>query len=137
MLDHGPLAGAWQLISSRCARKWLPSLSTSVSPESSASCAQPERLQELCDRFGPQMCSRPSTAGSQDPDTAHPLRPGRWLPVGASRQVEISRTLVFDDPRPARRFFEALVADKIGIARREQVAVAFARQVRKTTTRAE
>jgi hypothetical protein len=29
------------------------------------------------------------------------------------RQVEISRTLVFDDPRRARSFFEALVADNV------------------------
>ena len=37
------------------------------------------------------------------------------------RQVEVSRTLVFDDPRRARGFFEALVADNIGIGRPEQV----------------
>ncbi len=39
------------------------------------------------------------------------------------RQVEVSRTLVFDDPRRARGFFEALVADNIGIGRPEQMAV--------------
>ena len=49
------------------------------------------------------------------------------------RQVEVSRTLVFDDPRRARRFFEALVADNIDVGRPEQVAIVFARQVRKTT----
>ena len=49
------------------------------------------------------------------------------------RQVEVSRTLVFDDPRRTRGFFEALVGDNIGIGRPEQVAVVFARQVRKTT----
>lgn len=49
------------------------------------------------------------------------------------RQVEVSRTLVFDQPRRARCFFEALVADNIGIGRPEEVAVIFARQVRKTT----
>ena len=31
------------------------------------------------------------------------------------RQVEVSRTLVFDDPSRAWGFFESLVADKIGI----------------------
>jgi hypothetical protein len=50
------------------------------------------------------------------------------------RQVEVSRTMVFDDPRRARGFFEALVADNIGIGRPETVAMVFARQVRKTTT---
>jgi len=49
------------------------------------------------------------------------------------RQVEVSRTLVFDDPRRARGFFEALVADNVGIGRPHEVAVVFARQVRKTT----
>jgi hypothetical protein len=42
------------------------------------------------------------------------------------RQVEVSRTIVFDDPRRARAFFEALVADNIGIGRPEQIAIVFA-----------
>jgi hypothetical protein len=33
------------------------------------------------------------------------------------RQVETSRTLVFDAPRRARAFFEALVADNLDIGR--------------------
>ena len=45
------------------------------------------------------------------------------------RQVEVSRTLVFDDPRRARGFFEALVADNIDIGRPEEVSAVFARQV--------
>ena len=49
------------------------------------------------------------------------------------RQIEVSRTLVFDDPRRARGFFEALVTDNIAIGRPDQVAMVFARQVRKTT----
>ena len=49
------------------------------------------------------------------------------------RQVEVPRTLVFDDPRPARRFFEALVADNVDIGRPEQLQIVCARQVRKTT----
>ena len=46
------------------------------------------------------------------------------------RQVEVSRTLVFDDPRRARGFFEALVTDNIGIGRPEQIAAVFTAQVR-------
>ena len=41
------------------------------------------------------------------------------------RQVEVSRTIVFDDPRRARGFFEALVADNIGIGRPEEVRAVF------------
>jgi hypothetical protein len=60
---------------------------------------------------------------------------GYWWEL-SMRQVEVSRTLVLDDPRRARGFFESLVADNIGIGRPEQVAVVFARQVRSTTTEA-
>jgi hypothetical protein len=47
------------------------------------------------------------------------------------RQVEVSRTLVFDDPRRARSFFESLVTDNVGIGRPEQVALVFSRQLRR------
>jgi hypothetical protein len=49
------------------------------------------------------------------------------------RQVEVSRTLVLEDPRRARSFFEALVADNTGIGRPEQVSMVFARQLRRPT----
>jgi len=50
------------------------------------------------------------------------------------RQVEVSRTLVFDDPRRARGFFEALVADNIGIGRPHEVHAVFGRDRRGRTT---
>ena len=40
---------------------------------------------------------------------------------------------MFDDPRRARRFFEALAADNIDIGRPEQVAMVFARPLRRPT----
>jgi hypothetical protein len=49
------------------------------------------------------------------------------------RQVEVSRTLVLDDPRRARLFFEALVADNVGIGRPEQISAVFARQLGRPT----
>ena len=51
------------------------------------------------------------------------------------RQVEMSRTLVFDDPRRARAFFEALVADNIGIGRPDEVHAVFGRRPRGRTDR--
>ena len=48
-------------------------------------------------------------------------------------QIETSRTLVLDDPRRARAFFEALVQDNIGIGRPEEVSMVFARQLRRPT----
>jgi hypothetical protein len=43
------------------------------------------------------------------------------------RQVEISRTIVFDAPRHARGFFEALVADDFDIGCPYNVEIIFAR----------
>ena len=49
------------------------------------------------------------------------------------RQVEISRTIVFDAPRHARGFFEALVADNLDIGRPHNVEIIFGRRVRRDT----
>ena len=43
------------------------------------------------------------------------------------RQVEMSRTMVFDAPRRARAFFEALVADNLDIGRPDNVELIFDR----------
>lgn len=100
-----------------------------------AACDEPERLQAICDRFAPghvQAFFDRWTAVIPTPFTAADRAAGYWWELSV-RQVEVSRTLVFDDPRRARAFFEALVADNIAIGRPEQVAMVFARQVRKTT----
>ena len=46
------------------------------------------------------------------------------------RQVEVSRTLVFDAPRQARAFFEALVADNLDLGLPEHVEILFKRSPR-------
>lgn len=86
-----------------------------------ATCAEPDRLQGICDRFGPadiqgffdRWIDRIPT-----PFTADDRAGGYWWEL-SMRQVEVSRTLVFDDPRRARGFFESLVADNMGIGRPE------------------
>jgi len=100
-----------------------------------ASCARPDRLQAICDRLGPadvQAFFDRWIAKIPTPFTDADRAAGYWWEL-SMRQVEVSRTLVFDDPRRARAFFESLVADNVGIGRPEQVAMVFARQVRKTT----
>jgi hypothetical protein len=101
-----------------------------------ASCEDPAALQPICDRFGPrdvQAYFDRWTAVIPTPFTDADRAAGyRW--ELSMRQVEVSRTLVFDDPRRARRFFESLVADNVGIGRPEQVALVFARQLRRPTT---
>ncbi|MBV9599651.1 MAG: hypothetical protein JOZ87_22740, partial [Chloroflexi bacterium] len=49
------------------------------------------------------------------------------------RQIETSRTLVFDAPRRARGFFEALVADSLDLGRPDEVQLTFGRQIRSNT----
>ena len=43
------------------------------------------------------------------------------------RQIETSRTIVFDTPRYARSFFEALVADNLDVGRPDTVELVFGR----------
>lgn len=49
------------------------------------------------------------------------------------RQIEVSRTIVFDAPRRGRAFFESLVADNIGLGRPSEVRVIFGRNIYKNT----
>ena len=49
------------------------------------------------------------------------------------RQVEVSRTIVFDEPSRARLFFEALIADNLDLGRPENVEIIFGRRVRVDT----
>jgi hypothetical protein len=93
-------------------------------------------LQAICDRFGPDdiqgffdrwMAVIPTPLTSED------RAGGYWWEL-SMRQVEVSRTLVFDDPRRARGFFEALVTDNIGIGRPHEVHAVFGRDRRGRTT---
>jgi hypothetical protein len=98
-----------------------------------ASCPDPERLQAVCDSLAAghiQAFFDRWMACIPTPLTAHDRAAGYWWQLSI-RQVEISRTLVFDDPRRARSFFEALVADNIAIGRPEQVSMVFARPLRR------
>ena len=116
------------------ARPTTRASTTSRCPTGSPPAPQPERLQAICDSFGArhvQAFFDRWMACIPTPFTAADRAAGYWWEL-SMRQVEVSRTLVFDDPRRARSFFEALVADNIAIGRPEQVAMVFARQVRKT-----
>src|SRR5450755_20104 len=100
-----------------------------------ATCDQPERLQAICDTFGPDHVQAFFDRWIQaipTPLTVKDRAAGFWWEL-SMRQVEVSRTLVIDDPRRARSFFEALVQDNIGIGRPEEVALVFARHLRRPT----
>jgi hypothetical protein len=92
-----------------------------------SSCEDPEGLQTICDRLGPgaigvfferwmSFLPLPLT----DADRAA----GYWWEL-SMRQIEVSRTLVFDAPRRARMFFEALVVDNLDIGRPDNVELIF------------
>ena len=71
-----------------------------------------------------RTCRGSSTVGSAvipTPFSADDRAAGYWWEL-SMRQVEVSRTLVFDDPRRARGFFEALVTDNVGVGRPHEVA---------------
>jgi len=97
-----------------------------------SSCDDPVALQAICDRFGPgdiQDFFDRWTQVIPTPFTDEDREAGYFWEL-SMRQVEVSRTLVFDDPRRARSFFEALIQDNINIGRPEQVAAVFAAQIR-------
>ena len=100
-----------------------------------ATCSDPAALQAICDRFAPEDIWRFFDHWSgiiPTPFTPADRAAGYWWEL-SMRQVEVSKTLVFDDPRRARGFFEALVTDNVGIGRPEAVSMVFARQLRRPT----
>src|ERR1017187_4058177 len=100
-----------------------------------ASCSDPVRLQTICDRLGANQIHSfferwmeviPTPLGASD------RLAGFWWEL-SMRQVEVSRTIVFDAPRRARAFFEATVADNLDIGRPDEVKLIFSRRIRSDT----
>ena len=92
-----------------------------------AATSDPARLQELCDlvqagtvRVFFQTWMNRIPLPLTDADRDH----GCWWQL-AMRQVEVSRTLVFDDPRRVRAVFEELLAGNINLGWPEHVEVNF------------
>jgi hypothetical protein len=94
-----------------------------------ASCEDPAALQAICDRFGPGtvqvwfqrwMARIPLPLDDADRDA------GYWWEL-SMRQVETSRTLVFDGDVHARAFFEALLCENMDLGRPENVELLFRR----------
>jgi len=97
-----------------------------------ASCDDPAALQAICDTFTAGtakvwferwMAKLPLPLTNTDRDA------GFWWDL-SMRQIETSRTLVFDDDCHARAFFEALLADNMDLGRPENVELLFRRGTR-------
>ena len=82
-----------------------------------ASCEDPAALQDICDRFGPAPCRCGSSGGwpGSSPLDDADRDGGYWWEL-SMRQVETSRTLVFDGDVHARAFFEALLCENMDLA---------------------
>ena len=95
----------------------------------------PAALQAICDRLGPGaikvfverwLARLPLPFQGTDRDA------GYWWET-SMRQIETSRTIVFDAPRHARGFFEALITDNLDLGRPHNIEILFARRVRRDT----
>ena len=92
-----------------------------------ASTDQPEALQAICDRLGSEEIQAFFTRWMDVlpvPLDDYDRTFGFWWEL-SMRQIETSRTIVFDAPRHARSFFETLVADNLDIGRPETVELLF------------
>jgi hypothetical protein len=92
-------------------------------------------LQAICDRLGPgtiRVFAERWWARLPLPLTPADRADGYWWDI-SMRQVEVSRTIVFDAPRHGRAFFEALVGDNLDLGRPDSVEVIFGRKITSRT----
>ena len=96
-----------------------------------AAADDPALLQRICDALQPGtievffarwMSRLPLPLGAADQQA------GYWWECSMA-QVEVSRTIVFTQPRHARCFFEALVSDNLDLGRPDTVEIIFGRRI--------
>jgi hypothetical protein len=92
----------------------------------------PAALQQICDRLGSGTLTvffQRWLARLPLPLTGADRDAGYWWELSMA-QVEVSRTIVFTQPRYARGFFEALVGDNLDLGRPDTIEIVFNRQIR-------
>ena len=98
-------------------------------------CADPPRLQAICDQLGPADVQRffdrwatrlpsPMTAVDRAAGYTHRL---------ALQQVEVSLTQVFARPVQGRHFFEAVIRENLDLGRPDRVGLLFPHRIIRTT----
>lgn len=99
------------------------------------SCAEPERLQSICDQLGPEQIQAffdkwlgrlPMPLTQNDREGGYRYRLSVW-------QVEISRTQVFSEPVRGREFFEEVLRENLDLGRPDRIQLVFERRVQKNT----
>ncbi len=99
------------------------------------SCADPQRLQELCDGLSAAKIDkflRKWLARLPHPFTAADRRAGYRYDVSIL-QAEFSLTQVLDRPHSGRVFFEQVIRENLDLGRPDQVQLIFQRRVSKRT----
>src|ERR1700736_2762480 len=99
------------------------------------SCADPIRLQILCDQLGPRDIQQFFDRWSHR--LPWPLRPedrGAGYDHRVTLcQLEISLTQIFDRPVQGRHFFEAVIRENLDLGRPDRVRLLFGRRITRTT----
>ncbi|MGA3028664.1 MAG: hypothetical protein ABSF98_28290 [Bryobacteraceae bacterium] len=99
------------------------------------SCAEPEKLQQICDSLGPQDIDRvfrkwlkriPLPLRPEDRQAGYDWALSIW-------QMEVSLTQIFDRPLRGREFFEEIIRDNLDLGRPDRVQLVFDRVVTKKT----
>ena len=99
------------------------------------SCADPEKLQEICDSLGPDAINRlfrkwlkrlPLPLRPEDRAAGYDWDLSIW-------QMEVSLTQIFDRPLRGREFFEEIIRDNLDLGRPDRVQLIFDRVVTKKT----
>lgn len=96
-----------------------------------ASCQDPIALQAICDRLGPDQINAFFTRWLEAlplPLDDYDRTFGYWWEL-SMRQIETSRTIVFDAPRHARSFVEALIAENLDVGRPDTLELVFGRRI--------
>ena len=99
------------------------------------SCAEPEKLQEICNSLGPADIDRvfrkwldriPLPLRPEDREAGYDWDLSIW-------QMEVSLTQIFDRPLRGREFFEEIIRDNLDLGRPDRVQLIFDRVVTKKT----
>lgn len=99
------------------------------------SCADPEKLQQICDSLGPEQIDSvfrkwlqriPLPLRAEDRAAGYDWSLSIW-------QMEVSLTQIFDRPVRGREFFEEVIRDNLDLGRPDRVQLVFDRVVTKKT----
>jgi hypothetical protein len=99
------------------------------------SCAEPDKLQQICDSLGPEEIDRvfrkwlkriPLPLRPEEREAGYDWDLSIW-------QMEVSLTQIFDRPLRGREFFEEIIRDNLDLGRPDRVQLIFDRVVTKKT----